>query len=326
MTESSALRPSKATTDQTTDSEAPNGERVESPINGDDPRTFWRDAWRTLRKRWLFWFSLFIIVTFVAMAAFPQLFVAPSPGVDDPSGKYCFLADARQGPSGEHWFGTDVQGCDYYAQVTHGARVSLIVALTATVFAISIGIFLGGLAGFYGGFLDNLISRISDGFFALPYLVGAIIVLSALTTQGSRKVWHVAIAIGCLAWPGIVRLYRSTVLQVKNLEYVQAARALGASDARIIYRHILPNAIAPTLVYATLGIGGVIGVEATLSFLGIGLPINSISWGIMVNVAGTRIENSPHLLMFPSLYLIAASLGFVLMGEQLREAFDPRLR
>ncbi len=298
----------------------------ESSSTVDESRTFWRDSWRILRRRWLFWFSLIIIIVFIAMAAFPEAFVAPSPGPDDPSGKFCLLTNDRLAPSAEHWYGTDVQGCDYYAQVTHGARVSLIVALFATLFSVTIGILLGGLAGFYGGWLDAFVSRIADGFFALPYLVGAIIVLSALTTQGSRQIWHVTVAIGSLGWPAVVRLYRSTVLQVKNLEYVQAARALGASDGRIIYRHILPNAIAPTLVYSTIGMGSVIAVEATLSFLGIGLPINSISWGIMLTEAGNRIENTPHLLIFPSIYLIVASLGFVLMGEQLREAFDPRQR
>lgn len=305
-------------------SDEPHGDEAEGLVGA--PRTYWGDAWAILRGRVLFWVSLFLIVTFVAMAIVPQLFVWPSPGPDDPSGLFCFLGDARQSPSGGHWYGTDVQGCDYYAQVTHGARVSLIVALFATLITLSVGVVLGGLAGFYGGAVDSVISRIADGFFALPYLVGAIIVLSALTTQDGRGIWHVTVAIGALGWPAVVRLYRSTVLQVKGLEYVQAARALGASDFRIIFRHILPNAIAPTLVYATVSMGAVIAVEATLSFLGIGLPIDSISWGIMVSEAGTRIEQSPHLLLFPGIYLVFASLGFVLMGEQLREAFDPRHR
>ena len=292
-----------------------------------DPRTFWGDAWRILRRKWLFWISLFFILVFITMAMFPGLYVWPSPGADDPSGLYCILSDSRTSPSlGEHWYGTDIQGCDYFAQVTHGARVSLVVAMFATMITVGLGILLGGLAGFYGGFLDNVISRMADGFFALPYLVGAIIVLSALTTQDGRQTWHVTVAIGSLGWPAVVRLYRSTVLQVKSLEYVQAARALGASDFRILTRHILPNAIAPTLVYSTIGMGSVISVEATLSFLGVGLPIDSISWGIMIAEAGNKIQQSPHLLLAPGAYLVVASLSFVLMGEQLREAFDPRFR
>ncbi len=291
-----------------------------------DPRTFWNDAWKILRKKKLFWISGVLIFVFVTMAIFPAVYVWPSPSPDDPSGLYCFLSDNRMPPSAEHWYGTDVQGCDYFAQVTHGARVSLTVALFATMITVGLGILLGGLAGYYGGWIDAVISRTADGFFALPYLVGAIIVLSALTTQAGRQTWHVAVAIGSLGWPAVVRLYRSTVLQVKGLEYVQAARALGASDFRILTRHILPNAVAPTLVYATISMGSVISVEATLSFLGIGLPIDSISWGIMINEAGNKVQQSPHLLMFPGLYLVLASLAFVLMGEQLREAFDPRFR
>lgn len=291
-----------------------------------DRRTFWGDAWRILRRRWLFWVSLTLIVIFVTMAMFPGLYVWPSPGPDSPSGLYCNLSDAREPPSADHWYGTDVQGCDYYTQVTHGARVSLLVALFATAITVGVGVVLGGIAGYYGGTLDSVISRLADGFFALPYLVGAIVVLSALTTSDGREIWHVTVAIGFLGWPAVVRLYRSTVLQVKGLEYVQAARALGASDSRVIFRHILPNAIAPTLVYSTISMGAVISVEATLSFLGIGLPIDSISWGIMINEAGTRIQQSPHLLLFPGAYLVLASLAFVLMGEELREAFDPRFR
>lgn len=289
-------------------------------------RTYWGDAWRLLRSRVLFWISLTLIVLLVAMALVPQLFIWPSPGPDDPSGVNCFLAEARQPPSSAHWFGTDVQGCDYFAQVISGARVSMVVAVFTTLITVVVGILLGGLAGYYGGWVDSVISRLADGFFALPYLVGAIVVLSALTTQEGREIWHVTVAMGFLGWPSVVRLYRSTVLQVKGLEYVQAARALGASDARIIFRHILPNALAPTLVYSTIGLGSVISLEATLSFLGIGLPINSISWGIMISEAVGRVEQSPHLLLAPGGFLVVASLAFVLMGEQLREAFDPRYR
>ncbi|MFV0259460.1 MAG: ABC transporter permease [Acidimicrobiales bacterium] len=289
-------------------------------------RTYWGDAWGALRRSWLFWLSFGLIAIFVVMAAVPKVFTILEPGPDSPSGLYCDLSNARQPPSGEHWFGTDVQGCDYFVQVVSGARVSMIVALFATVITVGVGVFLGGLAGYYGGWPDSIISRLADGFFALPYLVGAIIVLSALTTQQGRQVWHVTLAIGFLGWPSVVRLYRSTVLQVKSLEYVHAARALGAGDPRILYRHILPNAVAPTLVYSTISMGSVISVEATLSFLGIGLPIDSISWGIMISDASTLIVQSPHLLIFPGLFLVLASLGFVLMGEQLREAFDPRFR
>jgi oligopeptide transport system permease protein len=291
-------------------------------------RTFWGDAWRILRRRKLFWIAAILILLFVLMAIIPGAFTALSPANSDPSGKNCFLSDARQSPSSEHWFGTDKQGCDYYVQVIHGAKVSMRVALGATIFTIGIGVTLGGIAGFSGGWIDNVFTRLADGFFALPYLVGAIIVLSALAGTGQRTEWDVLLAIAFLGWPAVLRLFRSTVLQVKNLEYVQAARAMGANSRRILRRHIFPNAVAPTLVYATVGMGAVISVEATLSFLGIGLPLGTISWGNMLTTAqqSAIAGRDLHLLFFPSLFLVLASLSFVLMGEQLREAFDPRLR
>jgi len=292
----------------------------------DTKRTHLRDAWRLLRRRPIFWVAAFLIAVFVSMTIVPQLFTAIAPGEGNPSGEFCFLADSRQGPSADHWFGTDVQGCDYYTQVTYGARISLRVALGATAITLTIGILLGSLAGYYSGFIDTLISRLIDGFLALPYLVAAIIVLSVLASNAGRNEWHVMAAIGALGWPAVVRLYRASVLQVKSLEYVQAAKALGASDARILARHVLPNALAPVLVEATTGMGVVISVEATLTFFGVGLPLDSASWGIMIAEATGRFENSPHLLLFPGAYLFFGTLGFIIMGELLREALDPRLR
>lgn len=293
------------------------------------PRTFWSDAWRILRRRWLFWVALVLIVIFVLMAIVPQIFVWPAPGESDPAGRYCAgLGESRIDPSSEHWFGTDTQGCEYYTQVIYGAQSSMRVAIVATLVTLVFGLVLGGLAGYYGGRVDSLLSRLADGFFALPYLVGAIIILSAVAGSEQRTWWHVTLAIAFLGWPAQLRLFRGSVLQVKNLEYVEAARALGASDARIMLRHILPNAVAPVLVYATVSMGAIISVEATLSFLGIGLPINEPSWGNMINEAQefARAGRELHLLLFPSIFLVLASLGFVLMGEQLRAAFDPRFR
>jgi oligopeptide transport system permease protein len=291
-------------------------------------RTFWRDAWRTLRRRPFFWISLVLIVVFTLMALVPQLFVWPSPAPDDPSGVNCILREGRQAPSAEHWFGTDTQGCDYFAQVVYGARTSLRIAFGATLVTVLVGVGLGMVAGYYGRWPDTIISRLADGFFALPYLVGAIVVLSVVASNRQRTWVHVLLAIAFLGWPSTLRLFRSTVLQVKGLEYVQAARAMGAGDLRIMGRHILPNALAPVLVYTTVSMGAVIAVEATLSFLGVGLPLGSISWGIMIEngqkeaVAGVNL----HLLLFPSIFLVLSSLAFVLMGEELREAFDPRSR
>lgn len=315
-----------ATQDLALSDPAPTGDVDENLPGVPQRRTFWGDAWRILRKSPLFWIALVLIIVFVTMAIAPQIYTSFAPGPPSPSGRYCNLADARQPPSAEHWYGTDTQGCDYYTQVTYGAQVSMRVAVGATIVTLAVGLTLGGITGYYGGLTDTVISRLADGFFALPYLVGAIIVLSVIATPTGRTEWHVLIAIAFLSWPGLLRLYRSTVLQVRGLEYVQAARAIGSSDRRIIWRHILPNAVAPVIVYSTVSMGAIIGVEATLSFLGIGLPINSVSWGNMIAAAQGRVQNSPFLIIFPGLYLALASLGFVMMGEQLREALDPRLR
>jgi len=291
-------------------------------------RSLWGDAWRMLRRRPLFWISGFLILLFTLMAIAPAIFLAPSPAPSSTSATYCDLSTAREGPSADHWFGIDEQGCDYYTRVILGARTSMRVALGATAVTITLGLILGGLAGYYSGFVDTVLSRLADGFFALPYLVGAIIILSAVAGTNQRTTWHVVLAIAFLGWPAVLRLFRGSVLQVKNLEYVDAARALGASDGRIMMRHILPNAIAPVIVYMTVGMGAVISVEATLSFLGIGLPLGTISWGIMINTAQrfTLANTAEHLLIFPSIFLVLISLAFVVMGEELREAFDPRLR
>lgn len=288
--------------------------------------TFWRDGWRALKRSWLFWVAFVIMFTFTLMAIAPGLFTFFSPAESSTSGEFCFLRDSRLSPSSEHWFGTDTQGCDYFTQVINGARVSMRVAIGATFISVVIGIVFGSLAGYYGGWTDTIISRIADGFLSMPYLVGAVLVLSVLASSGGRSEWDVMFAIGALGWPSVIRLYRSTVLQVRGLEYVQAARSLGASDIRIMARHILPNALTPVLVVSTVNMGVVIAVEATLSFFGVGLPLDSISWGVMMDEAIQRLEQSPHLFIFPGVLLTLASLGFVLMGEQLREAFDPRLR
>jgi len=329
----SEARPTEARPDATPEEEHElAAERLLSDLDAGEPegprRSLWADAWRILRRRVLFWIAAVLITLFTLMAIAPQLFVWFSPATHSTSGLFCNLADSKEGPSADHWFGTDQQGCDFYIRVIYGARVSMRVALGATVMTVFFGILLGGAAGYYGGKTDTVLSRLADGFFALPYLVGAIIILSALAGGEQRTEWHVLIAIAFLGWPALLRLFRSSVLQTKHLEYIDAARALGASDRRIMTRHILPNAIAPVIVYSTISMGAIISVEATLSFLGIGLPLGTISWGIMINDAQslTIAGQAEHMLIFPSIFLVLISLAFVIMGEELREAFDPRLR
>lgn len=304
----------------------PIGEELESERTA----SLWGDAWIQLRRKPIFWVSMVIISIFTVMAIAPQLFVAPSPATHDPF--ECSLRDAEGGfqdrlpPSSQHWFGTDVQGCDYYVKVIHGARVSMIVGTGVTAIGGLIGLILGGIAGFWGKWYDNLISRIADVFFAFPFIVGAILILSVIQGEGGRTLFDVVLVIGIFSWPTLSRIFRASVIQARGQEYVEAARALGASNRRILLRHVMPNAIAPAIVYSTITLGVIISVEATLSFLGVGLQLPAISWGLMINTAQTRISQSPHLLLFPGAALFMIIFAFILLGDAVRDALDPRTR
>jgi oligopeptide transport system permease protein len=276
----------------------------------------WKDAWRQLRRNPLFLFSVGIITLFALMALVPGLFTRADP-------RDCNLSNSLGRPSGSHWFGFDVQGCDYYARVVHGARVSMSVGLAVVLGSVTLAVVLGSLAGYYGGWVDSLIARVSDIWFALPTVLGAIVILSVL---GEKNLPQVVLVLVLFGWPTMTRLVRSAVLAVRGMEYVSAARALGAGDARLLFRHILPNAVAPVIVYATIKVGLVVAAEATLSFLGLGLQLPSISWGLMIAGAQKRLLEAPHLLLFPGLFLSLTVLAFVLLGDALRDALDPRLR
>ncbi|NOY57056.1 MAG: ABC transporter permease [Actinobacteria bacterium] len=290
------------------------------PTNGEEdrgrPASLWRDAWRQLRKSPMFIISSLLIIVFLVMSFFPTLFTHADPYA-------CDLAHSLEGPSAQHIFGYDLQGCDYYARTIYGARISIFIGVVVTAAAVVIAVVLGSIAGFYGKALDAIIARVTDVWFAIPFILGAIVVLSLL---GSKGFFEVALVLTILGWPTMLRLLRSTVLSVKEQDYVDAARALGASDFRIITRHILPNAIAPVIVYATITVGAVIAAEASLSFLGVGIQLPAISWGLMITVAQNYILEHPYLLLFPGAFLSAAVFSFILMGDALRDAIDPKLR
>jgi oligopeptide transport system permease protein len=280
------------------------------------PASLWSDAWKELRRKPTFVISAVIIIVMVVMAAFPTLFTSVDP-------RQCSLLNALQPPSAEHWFGFDLQGCDYYSRTIHGARNSVAIGLVVTFFASLIAVTLGSLAGYKGGWIDSTLARLADIFFAIPLILAGIVLLNAL---GSKSVWTVSAVLIVFGWPTMLRLMRSSVLSVRELDYVDAARALGASDWRIITRHILPNGITPVVVYATITVGVVISAEATLSFLNVGLQLPAISWGLMISVAQNRILEAPHLLFFPGLFLSITVFSFILMGDALRDALDPKLR
>jgi oligopeptide transport system permease protein len=310
------------TTDATGGPEGP----LSAPAKGEKARTLGTDAWEDLRHRPMFWISAALIVFFVLMAAFPQLFTNTDPTVAD-------LSKAREAPSADAWFGRDNQGYDVYARTVYGARASILVGVFATLFVAVLGSFVGIIAGYRAGWADSLLSRIGEIFLGIPLLLGGILFLyifpnDPLTTPFLMQVAKVAFVLGILGWPLIMRLMRGSVLQVKPNDYVQAARALGASSTRIIGSHILPNSLASVIVVSTINLGVYISVEATLSFLGVGLQPPAISWGIQISEASGigMIRAAPHMLLFPSVFLSLTVLSFIMLGDVVRDALDPRLR
>ncbi|SET94624.1 ABC transporter permease [Geodermatophilus poikilotrophus] len=280
--------------------------------------SLWSDAWGELRRNPLFWIGAVLGLVFTLMAVFPQLFARGA------HPRSCDLANSRATPSAEHWFGFDQQGCDYLANVVYGARSSLIIGVTAVLVVLVLGVVVGAVAGYFGGFTDGLLSRLADIFYGLPLILGALVVLRSGVL--GRGTFAVAIALAVFGWMTAMRLVRSQVIAVKSSDYVAAARAMGASSPRILVRHILPNAVAPVLVYATITIGVLIAAEATLTYLGVGLQRPAISWGLQIDAGQDLLRSAPHLVLFPSLVLTLTVMAFIMMGDALRDALDPRQR
>ena len=287
--------------------------------------SLWSDAWGSLKRNPLFWIGAFLGVFFVTMAIVPQVFAR---GADPRS---CSLSNSAQKPSSEHWMGFDQQGCDYLANVVYGARNSLAIGLFAVIGVLILGVVIGAIAGYYGGLVDNLFARVTDIFFAIPLILGALILLrvgpsTGLPLLSDRGVGAVAIALAAFGWMTAMRLVRSQVIAVKSQDYVAAARAMGASNLRILTRHILPNAVAPVLVYSTITVGVLIAAEATLTYLGVGLQRPAISWGLQISTGQSLLRTAPHLVLFPSIILSLTVMAFIMMGDALRDALDPRQR
>jgi oligopeptide transport system permease protein len=290
---------------------------VEAEAGGSVARAgLWSDVWHQLRRSPQFLLGATVILVLAVMAVAPQLFTRVDP-------RACDLARSRRPPSADAWFGYDVQGCDYYANVIYGARSSIAVGLLVVGGALVIALVLGSIAGYWPGWRDNVIARIADVFYGLPFILGAIIILYQFDERG---VPQVALALLVLTWMTPMRLVRASVVAIRDSDYVQAARALGANNLRIITRHILPNALAPVLVYATISVGLIISAEATLSFLGVGLRLPAISWGLMIGEAQNYVRTSLHLLLFPGAFLVLTVLSFIAVGDALRDALDPKLR
>jgi peptide/nickel transport system permease protein len=255
-----------------------------------------------------------MILTVVSMAAFAP-FITPY-GLDVMDMDNSLLL-----PSAAHWFGTDQYGRDLFTRIVYGTRVSLLVGISSVMFSMLIGVAYGLAAGYFGGWLDNILGRIVDVFLSFPVLLLAIALVAVL----GGGTLSVIIALCVVSWTQYARVIRSCVLAIKEEEYVLAARIIGASHLRIMLRHILPNALSPVIVIATLGIGTAIVSEATLSFMGLGIQLPTPSWGYALSFGLRYMRVAPHLSFFPGLAIMFTVLGFNLLGNGIRDITDPRL-
>ncbi|UJP11554.1 ABC transporter permease [Microbacterium sp. KUDC0406] len=282
------------------------------------PSNLWRDAWRDLRRRPMFWISLAIVAIVLLMAVWPTLFTHTPPNDN------CQLANSNGGPEAGHPLGFTFQGCDIYARIVWGARTSLAVGLFSALIGAIIGLIMGAFAGYYGGWLDAVLSRIGDIFFSIPYILAAVVVMTVLAEY--RNVFTLSFAIGGFAWAATARVVRAEVLRIRQSEFITASRALGRGRFSTLLSHVLPNSIAPLLVLATLSMAGGIVAEATLTFLGVGLPDDVMSWGRDISNAQRSLRIAPESLIYPSIALTITVLAFILLGELVRDAMDPRAR
>lgn len=278
------------------------------------------DIWRRYKRNKLAMVGLVVIGVLIVLAIVGQ-FITPY----DPFEQN--LINTLQGPSAEHWFGTDELGRDLYSGMLYGLRLAFIVGISVMVGSLLLGVTVGAVAGYLGGAFDSLIMRVTDVFLAFPYLIGAIILVRALD-PGRQHVWPVVLVLVLLAWPTTGRLMRGQVLAAREAEYVEAARSIGAAGPRIVLRHILPNAVAPVLVYAFTGIGVAIVSMAGLSFLGVGVPIDEPEWGRMIATGFKffQVPGSSYLWVFPSIAIVITTLAFAFVADGLRDSLDPKLR
>jgi len=278
----------------------------------------WIDAWRDLRRRPLFWISSALILLVVIVALFPWLFTQTPPN------DQCFLANSNGGPTEGHPLGFTKQGCDIYARIIDGTATSLSVGFIVLVLTTILGLVFGAFAGFYGGWVDSVLSRVGDIFFSIPYILAAVVIMSVLSQY--RSVWSISLAIGLFAWPSTARVLRSEILRVKSADYVMASTALGVSKFRILLKHVLPNSIAPVIVITAISLAAAIVAEATLSYLGVGLGGSVMSWGNDINQAQNDLRTAPQTLIYPSLALSITVFAFIMLSELVRDALDPKAR
>ena len=280
-------------------------------------RSQWREVWRMLKKNKMALLGLGILVILVLLALFADVIADYDTVVIKQN-----LANRLKGPSAEHWLGTDEFGRDIFARLIHGARVSLKVGIIAVGISIVLGGILGALAGFYGGKIDNIIMRIMDVFLAVPSILLAIAIVSAL----GPSILNLMVAISISSVPSYARIVRASVLSIRDQEFVEAARAIGANNARIIFRHIIPNSLAPVIVQGTLGVASAILSTAGLSFIGLGIQPPAPEWGSMLSGGRQYLRYAWWVTTFPGVAIMITILSLNLLGDGLRDALDPRLK
>ncbi|MGW2282239.1 ABC transporter permease [Streptomyces sp. NPDC001770] len=312
--------------DMTKTATAPEGgtsaaEPVEA-VKSEKARSLWGDAWIDLRRNWYFLISAVLILILIVITAFPSWFTSASPTTGDLV--HHFLSKPELGKVGsDGWLGYDGQGRSVYARVIYGTRASVIVGVGVTLLVTVFGGLIGMLAGYFGGWIDAVLSGFTNIFLGVPFLLGSMVVLQAFT---ERSTLVVVMALAFLGWTQIARVMRGAVITVKQADFVQAARALGAGTNRILFRHILPNVMAPVIVVATISLGVYISAEATLSYLGLGLAAPTVSWGMDISDGASQIRVAQHILLYPSIMLSITVLAFIMLGEAVRNALDPKTR
>ncbi|WP_433216629.1 ABC transporter permease [Microtetraspora malaysiensis] len=280
-------------------------------------RGHWQAVWRRLSRSPLFYLSAALLVVMAGMAAAPSLFAMADP-YDCDLGRT--LADAGAG----QWFGRDLQGCDVFSRSVYGARASLGIGIAVSLLTGLFGGVVGAAAGYFGGWVDAALSRITEIFLAIPLLLGASVLLTLFGTSGSGT-WTVIIALSVHGWPQVARITRSSVMEAKQQDYMLAAAAVGCSRLRALARHVVPNSLGPWLVVVTTNLGVFITYESIISMLGIGLRPPTISWGQMIHDAQARFLEAPLPLLGPALFLSVTVLAFILLGDVVRDAIDPRI-
>ena len=278
--------------------------------------TTWNTAAALGRRNVLASIGMALVAVFVVFALFAPWIAPQNPSNID-------LPSRLQPPSGAHWFGTDELGRDIFSRVIYGARISMLVGSSVVAGSLLLGLILGSIAGYYGGLADKFFNVIvMNAFLSFPGILLAIAFVAFL----GPGIFNLILALCIGGWVGYARLVRAQVLAVKEKEFVEAARALGASDWRIVTRHILPNIIQPVIVQAAIGMAGAVLAEATMSFLGLGVPPPTASWGSMLNDGRAHLFDAPHLVLFPALAVMLAVLSFNFIGDALRDYMDPRSR